>query len=690
MAFTFGTGLSGFMQGYQQAEEQRLRRQQIMQQLQQAGQQARQQQQQQAGATALGNLLAGTRGSSQGMGGMGGGGQTMPFNPNGGVLSGLLSKFGLGGGGGGNPYGVGFGGPTPPMPGQSSQPNGLGYPSLTGGGGRSFQPPPSAPQASQRPGGMSEQQIINRESGGNPFVGWGGTGKAPINLANAPLDPQGFPTTPARPGPQGPSTAGGLYGITKTNWDAESPKVAQNIGHTPQFTNPQDQRAVYQQMRSQYGDKPWTVWSGNAGQTQGAGGEGGAAPPAMPPPPKGYDLSDLAKQLKAANPDLDGATILEAVEQYSGLMDKQSQVDWERYKFQVDEQDKALDRSLQGRRLDEEDAYRRQMMGDRGWQVLTDPANNNQPYRFQAATGQAFDFQGNPYTPGGAQKVGGAQTQQLPELKYPDKWEGMPDKPPPGVREDIWDNALVFARTHQMPAMGFQPGMRNQIIQAYPAALHALGIDPSRAPDVAAAYAGERHGEVVGGGRAAQIGLGIQEAEKAAPQVVETSKGVPRTAFPSVNSFTNWLQQQGGGANVVAFREALNTYLNVYASVVSRTGQLTDAQQRHAYELLSTSMNQGQIERGIQQLDYEMQLMQGAVEPAMEGISQIGQPPAMRNQQQPQAPGTPQAAPTQSASQAQGVPVPAENMKDPDGTRYQGSDGQTYVKRGDMMVPEGR
>ena len=130
----------------------------------------------------------------------------------------------------------------------------------------------------------------------------------------------------------------------------------------------------------------------------------------------------------------------------------------------------------------------------------------------------------------------------------------------------------------------------------------------------------------------------------AAPQVVETSMAVPRTEFPPLNQFTNWLQEKTGDPNIVAFREALNTYLNVYASTVSRTGRLTDAQQRHAYDLLSTNFTQGQIGRGIEQLDYEMSLMQESVEPAMRGIERIGQPPAI------QKPATPAPSPQQRAA----------------------------------------
>jgi hypothetical protein len=236
----------------------------------------------------------------------------------------------------------------------------------------------------------------------------------------------------------------------------------------------------------------------------------------------------------------------------------------------------------------------------------------------------------------GAAKVGSSAAAALPpEVKYPEKWPGMPEKPPPDtegqhIREDVWDTALVFARTHQMPALGFQPGMRNQIIQAYPAALHALGIQPSQAPDIAAEYAGERHADIVAGGRAAQIGFGINEALKAAPQVIETAKAVSPTQFPAVNQMKNWLNEQTGDPNIVAFRDALNSYLNVYAATVSRSGRLTDSQQNHAYALLRDAFNQGQIDRGVEQLNYEMELMKSAISPTMEEMGQLGQPPATR------------------------------------------------------------
>jgi hypothetical protein len=46
------------------------------------------------------------------------------------------------------------------------------------------------------------------------------------------------------------------------------------------------------------------------------------------------------------------------------------------------------------------------------------------------------------------------------------------------------------------------------------------------------------------------------------------------------------------------------------------------------------------------------------------------------------------SASSRSAAPSNGVPVPAEHASDPDGTPYKGSDGKTYVKRGNQMVPQ--
>lgn len=467
----------------------------------------------------------------------------------------------------------------------------------------------------------------------------------------------------------GPSSAQGPWQITDSTWRDAAPKAGVDLMQYPTaMSAPIDvQRVVAQKLYNERGFAPWAPYNSALRQAIGRGETAdpiqiaqAQAQPAAQNAVSGIDptlygrlgLQALAQRIDKANPGADPVVKMMALERAQKLLAPDDQRRWEMFKIQHDDRFKEAELDLRRQQMEATERLRAATAQETHdyHQAMLGKAQG-QPFKDEK-TGKWYQVTGSGEVrevslPATAVKPS-SQAQQIPEeLQYPDKWEGMPNKPPPNVRQDVWMAAMEYVRTGKMPALGFQPGMRNLVMQASPAAAHALGVDPARIADLQAQYAGMRHAQIVGGGRAAQIELGIQEATKAAPQVVETSKGVPRTQFPSVNSFANWLQEQGGSPKVVAFREALNTYLNVYASVVSRTGRLTDAQQRHAYELLSTAMNQGQIERGIRQLDKEMQLMKEAVPSAMEGIKELGAPPALRT------PTTPAPTPQQQGARAQ-------------------------------------
>jgi hypothetical protein len=205
-----------------------------------------------------------------------------------------------------------------------------------------------------------------------------------------------------------------------------------------------------------------------------------------------------------------------------------------------------------------------------------------------------------------------------PEVEFPESWEGMPNKPPPGVRQDIWAATLEYTQTGQMPSLGFQPGVRPQIVALQPAAAHALGIPLSELSGAHAEYRGLGAAQTQLGRRLVLLDTGINETAKSAPAVISTSTGVPRSEFPALNNFTNWLRQQSGDPKIVQFRAALQTFLNEYAKAINPSGVLSDTQQRHAYDVLSTSFNQGQIEAGIKQLQAELGY-------AKEGLTQASQ-----------------------------------------------------------------
>jgi hypothetical protein len=93
-------------------------------------------------------------------------------------------------------------------------------PSWLGGGKQA----PGNQPGSQPPANLDlttdDVAIMQRESKGNPNIGYGGT-----DLSNVPLGPDGFPIWPGKMGPAGNSTAAGLYQITGSNWHRIAPKL---------------------------------------------------------------------------------------------------------------------------------------------------------------------------------------------------------------------------------------------------------------------------------------------------------------------------------------------------------------------------------------------------------------------------------------------------------------------------------
>jgi hypothetical protein len=67
----------------------------------------------------------------------------------------------------------------------------------------------------------------------------------------------------------------------------------------------------------------------------------------------------------------------------------------------------------------------------------------------------------------------------LPPYQGPDTWEGLPNKPPPGIDPTAWDYAVVYVKTKVQPPVGWgSGGLRKQFNQAVPVAQQALGITP--------------------------------------------------------------------------------------------------------------------------------------------------------------------------------------------------------------------
>lgn len=94
----------------------------------------------------------------------------------------------------------------------------------------------------------TESDIIQRESGGKPYVGFGG-----VDLSNAPLNQHGFPIWAGNMGPAGISHAAGLYQFEPKTWAS----YAAPLG-IKDFS-PESQKKVYDAARAAEGARPWAA-----------------------------------------------------------------------------------------------------------------------------------------------------------------------------------------------------------------------------------------------------------------------------------------------------------------------------------------------------------------------------------------------------------------------------------------------
>ena len=135
--------------------------------------------------------------------------------------------------------------------------------------------------------------VAHHESGFRPNIGWGDT-----DLSGYKLNANGFPDWPGKPGPQGNSTAAGLFQITRTNWNKYAPPLIAAGVMKPDFS-PESQIAVAKSMMAANGKSDWLPYNpalaaaynrgdvvkvpGSAASPQTAGPPTATQPPAPTP-----------------------------------------------------------------------------------------------------------------------------------------------------------------------------------------------------------------------------------------------------------------------------------------------------------------------------------------------------------------------------------------------------------------------
>lgn len=131
-----------------------------------------------------------------------------------------------------------------------------------------------------------------------------------------------------------------------------------------------------------------------------------------------------------------------------------------------------------------------------------------------------------------------------------------------------------------------------------------------------AEFMGTQAGSRAVGTQAARIGIASRELQKFIPPLLDASKAVDRTQFPTINALQIAAERGTGGEAVVRLVSQVNAVKNAYAQIAARGGQSTDDARHRADEVMNAAWSSGQIEAGAKQLMIEADSALSAAEEA--------------------------------------------------------------------------
>lgn len=149
-----------------------------------------------------------------------------------------------------------------------------------------------------------------------------------------------------------------------------------------------------------------------------------------------------------------------------------------------------------------------------------------------------------------------------------------------------------------------------------------------------AEFMGTQAGSRAVGTQAARIGIASRELQKFIPPLLDASKAVDRTQFPTINALQIAAERGTGGEAVVRLVSQVNAVKNAYAQIAARGGQSTDDARHRADEVMNAAWSSGQIEAGAKQLMIEADSALSAAEEAKGDVTA-----KLRSGKKPAAPG---------------------------------------------------
>jgi hypothetical protein len=185
--------------------------------------------------------------------------------------------------------------------------------------------------------------------------------------------------------------------------------------------------------------------------------------------------------------------------------------------------------------------------------------------------------------------------------------------------------ALEYLGGNTSIATGFGYGIagqmrRDKFQNTVTELMQEKGMTPEQVNAKVAEFKGLIKEQDAVGARAGQIDLIADEFQNMAPLGLEASDKVSRTQFPTLNKVIESAQAGTGDTNIIQFVDATQSLANIYARIMTPTGQTTDAARNIAMKLLSEDYSKGQYKAGVEQLKREIDIVQKAPEDVRERL----------------------------------------------------------------------
>lgn len=177
------------------------------------------------------------------------------------------------------------------------------------------------------------------------------------------------------------------------------------------------------------------------------------------------------------------------------------------------------------------------------------------------------------------------------------------------------------------------------------------GLNPQDANAAQAEFAAMKHGAQTLATLDARMTAALSKAKATAPIVLDLSKRLPRTEYPTLNAIKQAVQKGTGNKDIIQFNIAMETLASNFGSTMGMGNSvLTDFQTQRAQKLLEMRYSEGQIEAGVAQILTEIEREEGGLRGSMRRFIGQSTEDIMGGSGGGGAPATPVAAPAATPS----------------------------------------